>query len=74
MEWVWSEELTRIMTSSFSAHPDEGTHTHNTHSHTTHTIDCIYTHICEWLAMLYKIFRHPPYGHVIKLRVWCARV
>ena len=26
------------------------------------------------LATLYKIFRHPPYGHVIKLRVRHAGV
>ena len=31
----------------------------------THTHHRLYT----GLATLYKIFRHPPYGHVIKLRV-----
>ena len=33
----------------------------------------LYMHV-NGLATPYKIFRHPPYGHVIKLRVWRARV
>ena len=32
-----------------------------------------YIHV-NGLAMPYKIFRHPPYGHVIKLRVRRVRV
>ena len=44
----------------------------NTHTHTEKvqrtgegTIDCTR----NGLATLYKLFRHPPYGHVIKLRM-----
>ena len=36
-------------------------------------IDCMYIHV-NGLATLYKIFRHPPYGHVIKLRMQRAHV
>ena len=28
----------------------------------------LYVHVNDW-QRLYKMFRHPPYGHVIKLRV-----
>ena len=31
----------------------------------------LYIHV-NGLATLYKVFRHPPYGHLIKLRVWRA--
>ena len=38
----------------------------------THAHHRLYVHV-NGLATLYKIFRHPPYGHVIKLRVGGAR-
>ena len=40
-----------------------------THTNAHHRL---YVHV-NGLAMLYNIFRHPLYGHVIKLRVCSAR-
>ena len=34
--------------------------------HTLHTLVCAWIVHVNGLATLYKIFRHPPYGHVIK--------